>query len=457
MNEKHLNEYVAQGAAAWSEREEHETIMKMISDIHVEPETHITTDEEYLMMSDLPSSWTDYHFKAPTTDKLVAVVNRGNTEEILFMIEKHAEILRCFPSLRYGYLPDKVQDALVKRNNKDEINAMIKHYGFCDSAQLVMLQYWPMEDVLWYINFHGFSTSGQRYIFGQWSSNDVMTYLNRHGLSGEGQVALIKRGNHDEIEMYLQFCDDLSYDAVGALIERGNTDEIIQYLMKRKGRFALENERKLFERNVVDETHFYIKFYQIDEQLVLGMFDKFDKDGDTSELMFYICHHELSLLCQQRLINTVKSDELFKEYVSRYPLAQSLHQDLVVKRSCSEIRFYVEKHPDLEDTAEDIFFMKASYEDKRYYVFNRKRNDNHVLTSLLKLRPVDYELLTEAFLKCQRNLLRDKKITDASKEEILEIISKKECLSDAEVVALFFRNEQDVFEDYINTHNVVFK
>jgi hypothetical protein len=456
MNEIKLNECVAQGAATWSEREDHEAIMKMISQIDVQVETHITTDEEHAMMSDLPSSWTDYHFVGPTVDKLVGVVNRGNSEEILYMIEKHMQVLRSYPTLRYGYLPDKVQEALVKRNNKDEINAIIKHYGFCESAQLVLLQYWPIEEALWYINFHGFATAGQRYIMGYWSSNNVMTYLNRHGLSVEGQVALISRGVHEEIELYLQL-NNFVGDAVTALIKRGNTDEIIQYIMKKNGALSHDDEKLLFEHNVMDETHLYIKFYSIDEQLVLEMFDKFDQDGKDEELMFYICHHELSLLAQKRLINTSNANHLFKEYVSRYAFAQSLHQELVVKRDYNEVRFYIDVHPELEDTAEDLFFMKASSDDKWYYVRNRKRNDNHVLTSLLKLRPVDYELLTEAFLKCQRNLSRDKVVTEASREGVLEIISKAGNLSEAEVVALFFRNDAELFENYINTHNVVFK
>ena len=46
---------------------------------------------------------------------------------------------------------------------------------------------------------------------------------------------------------------------------------------------------------------------------------------------------------------------------------------------------------------------------------------------------------------------------EASKESVAKMVSGENELTEAEVVALFFRNEAELFENYINTHNVVFK
>ena len=46
------------------------------------------------MMSDLPATWDEWIYKGPQPDELLKIANRGNTEEIVFMVEKYAKFLK---------------------------------------------------------------------------------------------------------------------------------------------------------------------------------------------------------------------------------------------------------------------------------------------------------------------------------------------------------------------------
>ena len=82
MNKSTSNECVAQGAATWNEREEHMRIMKVIDGVAYWHETHYTTDEEWAMMSDLPSNWSERKTKVLPEKEVLYILSCNNLEEI---------------------------------------------------------------------------------------------------------------------------------------------------------------------------------------------------------------------------------------------------------------------------------------------------------------------------------------------------------------------------------------
>jgi spore maturation protein CgeB len=129
---------------------------------------------------------------------------------------------------------------------------------------------------------------------------------------------------------------------------------------------------------------------------------------------------------------------------------------MVLKRSKEDVRFYLSYHSYLSSKGEDLFFQNFSFDDKREYIAKNEKYGFNIITSLLKLRPVEYELLTMAFLKKQPFLKKDEKISTATYEEVVEWIGDGVIFNRDEIVALFFRDEPELFEAYINNHDVEF-
>ena len=454
MNKLSSNKCVAQGAAAWDEIDEHVQIMKtldadFIKVEHVDP----PDDEYYLSLPYAVTGYDTYRYVGPSEEQLVKIAKRGKLDEITHMIDVFYKQKRR--EVPFTYMPGSVQDIIAERNNKDEVNALLKYYGFCESAQMIMLEKWPFNEVFEYINVHGFAPKAQVFIMKNWSSANIMHYISRHGLSKEGEIAFIERGVREEIELY-QEKHTFSRGAFRALIERGNSNEIICFINKGHEQMSIDEERLLIERNVNDEIHLYIKYERFSWILLLDMFDAIEKGGSPDLMFFYFWHHDLNVECQKRLINMPDSKVLFEEYVKRYSIHEDLHEEMVLKRSKEDVRFYLSYHSYLSSKGEDLFFQNFSFDDKREYIAKNEKYGFNIITSLLKLRPVEYELLTMAFLKKQPFLKKDEKISTATYEEVVEWIGDGVIFNRDEIVALFFRDEPELFEAYINNHDVEF-
>lgn len=453
MEKEFSNKCVADAARAFEEKEEHKRVMMMLDDAHVNCEYCLATEEHYAMMSDCPSSWNEYSYVGPTPRELEYVANRGNVEEVLFMINHFAE----FVGVDEKYLPASVQEIIAKRNNKIEVEAMMKHYGFCSAVQMIILKEWSMDDLRWYINFHGFDFSGQEYILKNWEKEDVLSYFSRHKYGHRyfsSEIApLLERGDHDIIMCYLKK-NYVSEEAFKGIWDRGNNEEIL-FALEQVSLVSLEIQKKIFEKGTLEQKRKFVSRFKWDDMLVNEMFDKLDKDGVEDDLLEYVKHHELSVVCQKRMLASV-STEFFKTYISKYGLWEDVHTVLLLKRSDEEVRLYLEKHHCLSNEAEDIFFLKASFDDKLFYIETRKRPNLHHLTALIKVRPVEYELLSIAFLKHADRFPRKSEISLSSYDRVRDIVSSGRTLSSKEVVTLFLRDEPELFESYLDRHEVDF-
>lgn len=452
MNKSTSNECVAQGAATWNEREEHMRIMKAIDEVTYWHETHHTTDEEWAMMSDLPATWTEVKVSVLPEREVVHILKRNNPEEILFMLKKYEILVNAKCS--GAYFTAEAQEIIARRNNKTEMMVFLRLYGFCDSVQMIVLNEWKMEDQLWYTNYHGFGTDGQIHILNNWDHENIMTYIRHHGFTSKGEKALINRGNHDEIMTYLHV-HKLHNSNVCSLIERGDKDEINKLIAVSNYSFPTDAEELMLKPENSSILEVYTKRFSLSQFVIMNMLDNIDDPTTKGAFIRYIKCRRLDCTCEKKMLD-VADEETFKEYVSRYSLEHANLAVLAEKRSEDDVMYYVSKRKMLSTAAEIIFFKNASDVNILTYIENCKSNDVSVINVLINIKPVNYELLTLAFLNCQNQLSKDEALSSASRDEVIARISEEKELTSAEVVALFFRNEPDLFEQYINTHEVKF-
>lgn len=450
MENEFSNKCVADTARAFEEKEEHQRILNEIKASHVEEIVHDIPDGSGLSCgcSD-PYFWTSYNYVGIGPKEQLYIAKRGNVDEVVFMINHFANL----NGVNEIYLPGEVQEVIAKRNNKTEIEAMMKHYGFCSAVQMIILKEWSMDDLRWYIGFHGFDIAGQRYIFENWDKDDVLMYLSNHKIDTWVQDSLFWRNDHDIVMSFLKnnYVGSLEFDIV---FSRGNNEEIM-FALERCGYMDVNTQKVFFEKATNEQKRKFVSRFMWDDMIVNKMFDKLDKDGVEDDLLEYVEHHELSVVCQKRMLDSV-STEFFKTYISKYGLWEEVHPVLLLKRSDEEVRLYLEKHHCLSNEAEDIFFLKASFDDKLFYIETRKRPNLHHLTALIKVRPVEYELLSIAFLKHADEFPRKSEISLSSYDRVRDIISSGRTLSSKEVVTLFLRDEPELFESYLDRHEVDF-
>ncbi len=455
MNKSTSNECVAQGATTWDEREEHQRIMKELEEVTYWDEVHHTTDEEWEMMSDLPSSWSERKTKVLPKEEVLYILKRNNLEEIRYMFERYGRIIEnCVCLYQREYFSAEAQEIIARRNNRTEIEIMLKYYGFCDEVQMIILTEWSKDDILWYNNYHGFGTKGQQYIVENWNHDEIMTYVRRHGFTSDGEKALINRGNHYEIMTYMHH-HGLHRDNVVVLLNRRNKDEIHELISVTKYTFAKDDIDLLLKPEHYDDFDTYIQRFSLNQDTVIEMINELADYSIKSRLMRYAKLHKFTEASEKHMI-AVADEEFFNYYITLYPICHNNHVDLVEKRRRYEVMAYVRRYGTLSEDAEKVFFAEATSENKKEYLEKRTCYGVKILNILFEVRPIDYELLTLAFLKCQKYLTKDKALATATREDVIARISEEKELTTAEVVALFFRNEPDLFEDYINTHKVKF-
>ena len=238
MEKEFSNKCVADAARAFEEKEEHKRVMDEIKNSRVKEVVHDIPDGNGLSCgcSD-PYFWTSYVYEGISPKEQLYIAERGNVEEVVFMINHFANL----SGVNEIYLPEKVQEVIAKRNNKTEVEALVKHYGFCCAIQMIILKEWSMDDLRWYIRSHGFDIAGQIYVFDNWDKNDVLMYLEHHKIDTWAQDSLFWRGDHDIIMSFLKnnYVGSLEFDIV---FSRGNNEEIM-FALERCSRFDVGTQK----------------------------------------------------------------------------------------------------------------------------------------------------------------------------------------------------------------------
>lgn len=255
----------------------------------------------------------------------------------------------------------------------------------------------------------------------------------------QGMIA--RRGIKAEMEAFASYYGFVE-SGQDAILERGNHEEIMWYLSLH-GLLPMQ-QKKLFERGNMDEITLHIRKHGMSDELVLKMLENIDNKGCGKEL-FYLCIEggKFSQKCQKYLLDVLNEPE-FLAYVSRHELHDSLHFDMVKKRTPIEVRFYIEKYKYLSVDACEEYVRNANTEDRLFFLSSASNGIESVLAALLSLSPMDEKVLEYAFLNYnydrfdvvnKREVLLMK---NGSEAEIKEYVTKRPSLCVKAWATLFF-------------------
>ena len=163
--------FAAQGATEWQNKKAHEEIMAKLSDVS----GYYSMEQDYDLYP--VRQWNATELKI---EELREIMARGDTEEIVYMIYRYAEMVQ---KREYGsILPSEIQVLIVKRNNSEEVDAYISYQGFCEEAQEIILSEWSHERIMFYISKHGFSLDCQRKLLKRQDKDEIALHIKNHGL-----------------------------------------------------------------------------------------------------------------------------------------------------------------------------------------------------------------------------------------------------------------------------------
>lgn len=158
MKQTETNEFVAQGAATWQEREEHDRIMKALDNVRgfVDSYFYINGNCYYWSTKPLPE------------EEALAIAQRGRHDEIMYMIHQYGRA-KCpgdqqqhLHHVHTCLLPQSVQVIIARRNNREEMDAFLLYNGFEELGQDIVLDREDHEEIMRYVDRHGFKLKQQR-------------------------------------------------------------------------------------------------------------------------------------------------------------------------------------------------------------------------------------------------------------------------------------------------------
>lgn len=328
-----------------------------------------------------------------------------------------------FLSLKENKLSNKELWEILERNRSDEILYMIHRYGNCGDSSDIYVPDAP----------------------------------NSITLPEEIQEAIALRGNKEEIDAYLSY-QGFGEKGQNVILNRGDHAEILSYV-ERHGLLE-EQQRKLIARGNKEEIDMHIRKHGLASKLLDEMFAGIASEGRVEEFYAYIAQRELPVAYQCRMLEVVAENE-FLTYIGRYGLWTAAHVDLIKFRSDAEIASYIKKHHFLSSAAEEELAAKANHELIMCYINNRYKKvfsiKDSLLPALLSVRPLDYEAITAVLLNFQYPAMVDEnseKIANGTHEEVMayvkEVVESKSFLSSRAFAALFFRNNQEELETYLD-------
>ena len=314
-------------------------------------------------------------------------------------------------------LPETRLLEIVNRGRHDEIMYMIKRYQQANCPP-------EKRSFLHKVQRTTLPESVQQAIARRNNMEEMDSFLSYEGFGPAGQSVILQRNNHAEIMNYLQ---RHGFDAqhIRQLFARNNMEEI-----------ALQTQKHGWPDEVMDEM-----FADLEHKLSKGLWGYY----------LYISHREFSEKYQKKMLMVVATKE-FEAYVDKYGLWNNLHQDLITYRNMPEVHYYLERHPYLNYWGCLALAQKGSHNDKMFYISVLRTPSNDFLWAMFKVKPLDYEALSACFLKVfpsdNENMNDIELMKNGTHEQVMFRIRQKK-LGNRALAALFFRNNQAEFEEYL--------
>lgn len=411
-----IKNVVAQGAATWKEKHsQFEETQRQIAEEQERQKALAAKEREegeihYRIMSAIGSSFVRAEYEG--------------TEEEPYYPYAYVKIYHYTRRLP----PQDLLDKIMARGRHDEVMALLKAYA----ASQEQPRYRPDE---------------------------VFTNLYPEvNIPEDIQVFVARRGNREELEL---FCQKQGFGAAGQdiLLERNDHEELMWYLSLHG--FLPEQQRKLKALSDKSLYHQHILHHGLAAELLDEIIDKL-KCGQTDSFYEFLSLREFPVSHQKPLLGVMAKPE-FLAYIDRYGFWEEVLEELVIKRSDEELEVYLHKHHYLGRGVYVLAQKKNAHQLFRLAMREYPEEERGVswIYALEQGRPLDYELLTECFLKVKipekmsdAEIAEIKLLRDGTREEVLNYLQnrKKGRLSNYAKATLFFRETTAEYEAYLNLH-----
>lgn len=278
------NKCVAQGAAAWQEKETREQVMRDLESVH-------GYVDSYFQINGYVYVWAIQEL--PHT-RAIEIAERGNHDEIMFMIHQYGKA-NCPPEkrsflreIRNCILPEKVQVIIAQRNNPEEMNAYCSYQGFDKLAQGVILDRGDHSELMRYMERHGFDALHQRQLRKRGNAEEINLHIRKHGWADELLEEMfdgLGKGNQESLREYHTYISlrELPVKYQHRMLREVLTPEFQAYVDK----YGLwkDTHADLAEYRLMSEVRYYLARHPY---LDYGGASVLARKGTHEDKMFYL-------------------------------------------------------------------------------------------------------------------------------------------------------------------------
>ena len=337
----------------WNELQKHKEVMDLLSK----------------MKGNVHTSFCDYghcdywHIDSmPSEDVLVEIVNRGVSEEILFLIHQFGKNLPEFGLRNNGctacrgqflqpvYMPDKVQGLIAKRGVKEEMEAFVSYYGFSSAGQDAILERGNHDEIMWYLSLHGLLPEQQKKLIERNDLAEIELHLKKHGMSEELLMKMFDKMEEtgEEKDVFYMCIEgpDFPVKCQVRMLEVVSTQEFEAYV-SRHGLWE-EVHKDLILKRSVKEVAYYVEKHKYLSNSVDG---DYIKNCSSRDRMFYlkyahnaICSVIYDLICMDKIDEKALEYAFWNYDYKTFDVSKPLEVKLMEEGSCADIKLYFEKH-----------------------------------------------------------------------------------------------------------------
>ncbi len=284
MKTENDNKFVAQGAAAWQEKEIHDQIMSDLNQVYGH-------EDCYFQINGYIYVWLVHVLPEA---RALEIANRGRKDEIMYMIERYKQA-NCPPEKRSFYssvgvaqLPESTKKVIAERNQSDEVNALLSWDGYGYAGQDVIFARNDHFEKMRYLERHGFDAYHQRLLLQANNSDEISLQITKHGLADELLDEMfegLQENKPESLQLYYLYTSDREFPEKyqRRMLRVVRTPEFEAYVDK-YGIWAWVHE-DLLEYRLMSEVRYYLERHPY---LSYPGALKLAQKGSHGDKMFYI-------------------------------------------------------------------------------------------------------------------------------------------------------------------------
>jgi len=147
-------------------------------------------------------------------------------EQVILVLRGDHDLIMTYCLVEHVFTSDKALLELAKRQNLEELDAVLRRSALPAEAQVYIFEKGFAETRDYLAKKGCIGASGELAMVRRGSHHDIMVYLRHHQMYPATVKEVIKRGNHDEIMACLKHKNAMFGENLKLLIERGDAEEV---------------------------------------------------------------------------------------------------------------------------------------------------------------------------------------------------------------------------------------